>query len=126
MPTFRDFRQEQSLSGELATGRIFSVQAQDVLNRLFPSGYDPDETRNNIHYYITGYQSIPSAQKNLLLEVAVMLSNPEPTDRRNAYRLRWVARKKSLLDPEWATASEAPEVRSVQAFLAHLKDELGR
>jgi hypothetical protein len=127
LPTFRDFPQTQSSSGSVPADQMFSVKAQQVLNQRFPSGFDPDEVRSGVHYYITTYAPVESGQKNLLLQVAVMLSNPEPAEQPNAFRVRWIAREKNRLDPDWRLlTSDSPEMGSVERYIREVIRDFDR
>jgi hypothetical protein len=100
-PAFRDFPVTPIISGRLKQNVIFPERMQYLLSNLFHSGYDPDEIRNGVRYFITGYRPIKSPHPNLSIEVAVMISNPEPAGDTKGFRIRWIGREKNKLDDDW-------------------------
>lgn len=116
-PAFSDFPPAPVLSGIKPGSSPFSSRLDDVLNRMFP-GYDGGEIRQNVHYSITSYATIPVATRNLVVQVAVMVSNPDPSDDNSRFRVRWTARERNRLEDKWRSLqSTGPEADAVVQFV---------
>jgi hypothetical protein len=124
-PAFRDFPPSPAVVGKLGQKGTFFDHAQRALTELFASRYDPDEMRNGVHYLITDYAEIKGPSPNLQVQVAVMISNPEPAPDATGFRIRWIVREKNKLEDEWrAPKSDSGSVASVNAFLNQLRSNI--
>jgi hypothetical protein len=124
-PGFRDFASPALRSGNLSYSEPFSVRATRLLNFYFTSGYDPDEIRSNVHYYITSYRNLDLNTRNLVGQIAIMLSNPEPVADSLAFRVRWLLREKNRFDPDWRPPG-SETTKAAEAFIAELIEKLSQ
>jgi len=124
-PAFRDFPPTPVIVGRLPRSGIFFNNAQNAIVNSLKSRYDPDEIRNGIRYLITDYSEIKTAHPNLMVQVAIMISHPEPAEDSRAFRIRWIAREKNKLEDDWRPLTSAGRSASfVNAFLAGLRREI--
>ena len=101
VPSYERFPERPIVVGRVAESGMFLAHAQQALKEKFRSRYDPDTMRRNIRYLISDYADIPPPHPNRQLQVAVMISNPDPIEDSSAFRIRWIAREKNRLEDDW-------------------------
>ena len=121
LPSYDRFPERQIVNGRTAQSDMFLASAQHALKETFNSRYDPDTMRGKIRYLISDYTDIKAPHPNRQLQVAVMLSNPEPVEDSAAFRIRWIAREKNRLEDEWHTPKPASDAALlVESFVNSL------
>lgn len=124
-PSFRDFPPTPVVVGRLSRNGAFFDNAQRAFRDAFGAHYDPDEVRNGVRYLITDYAQINGPSPNLKVQVAVMVSNPEPFGDGTGFRIRWIAREKNKLEDDWrAPKSGSASEASINTFLTELRRKI--
>lgn len=121
-------------SGSWTPPATFPGAAIKVIQKYFPSGYNPRQT-GQVNYYVTTYRNLQvpnpnndSAIQNLRSQVAIIVSQPyDQTTNSFTYRIQFIARDRPRMSTTWrygADRHRATEM-AAQQFINELIAELG-
>ncbi|HKO99574.1 MAG TPA: hypothetical protein VJU86_21525 [Pyrinomonadaceae bacterium] len=121
-------------SGSWNAPATFPGAAIKVIQKYFPSGYNPRQT-GQVNYYVTTYRNLQvpnpnndSAIQNLRSQVAIVVSQPyDQTTNQFTYRIQFIARDRPRMSTTWRYGSDRHRATEMaaQQFIDALIGELG-
>jgi hypothetical protein len=113
-------------SGTWTPPATFAETAVRVIQKYFPSGYNPRQV-GQVNYYTTTYRNLEVRDRNLRSQLAVNISQPyDAAADKFTYRVQFVARDRPRLSGTWRHGEERSEQTKIAAekFIDELIREL--